>query len=33
MERWKKHYPVGLERNYDYNTGVTLSGWLIDEEA
>jgi trimethylamine-N-oxide reductase (cytochrome c) len=33
MERWRANYPEAFERNYDYKTGVTLSGWLLDEEA
>jgi len=33
MERWKQYYPEAFARNYDYNTGITLSGWLVDKEA
>jgi trimethylamine-N-oxide reductase (cytochrome c) len=31
MSRWKKNYPDAFERDYDYSTGVTLSGWLIEK--
>jgi trimethylamine-N-oxide reductase (cytochrome c) len=33
MEQWKKDYPDAFNRNYSLETGVTLSGWLIDEEV
>ena len=33
MEGWKRDYPEAFERDYDLATGVSLSGWLIDEEV
>jgi anaerobic selenocysteine-containing dehydrogenase len=33
MEGWKRDYPDAFNRNYDYTTGVTLSGWLLSEEV
>jgi hypothetical protein len=33
IEGWKRDYPEAFKRNYDFNTGVTLSGWLLDSEA
>jgi trimethylamine-N-oxide reductase (cytochrome c) len=31
MAKWKRDYPEAFERDYDLDTGVCLSGWLIDE--
>jgi len=29
METWKREYPEAFARNYDKDTGVSLSGWLV----
>jgi trimethylamine-N-oxide reductase (cytochrome c) len=28
MAAWRRHYPEAFSRNYDPDTGVSLSGWL-----
>ncbi len=33
MERWMRDYPDAFERNYALETGVSLSGWLVNEEV
>ena len=31
MASWRREYPDAFRREYDANTGVSLSGWLIEE--
>jgi hypothetical protein len=33
MAAWKRDYPEAFSRNYDPATGVSLSGWLIEDEV
>ena len=33
MERWMRDYPDAFQRNYALETGVSLSGWLDNEEV
>jgi len=33
MAAWRHDYPEAFARNYDSATGVSLSGWLIEQEG
>jgi hypothetical protein len=33
MAAWRRDCPEAFSRNYDPATGVSLSGWLIEDEV